>query len=220
MRKSKTLLGIRVAVLAADGFETVELTRPVKRLRKEGADVRIVSLHGGRIQGMTFMLRDKMVGVDQTLSDSHVSDFDALVIPGGFINPDFLRQSPRALQFVREMDRSGKPIAVICHAPWVLVSAGLVHGRRLTSWPGIADDVRNAGGVWLDQEVVHDRNWVSSRSPLDIRAFNDAMVSLFAERAARRALMPAPPLRAAGALLLASAAATSILLAARFRNAA
>lgn len=128
MRKSKTLLGIRVAVLAADGFETVELTRPVKRLRKEGADVRIVSLHGGRIQGMTFMLRDKMVGVDQTLSDSHVSDFDALVIPGGFINPDFLRQSPRALQFVREMDRSGKPIAVICHAPWVLVSAGLVHG--------------------------------------------------------------------------------------------
>jgi protease I len=215
MRSSQSLLGIRVAVLATDGFETVELTKPMTRLRKEGADARVVSLRPGRIKGMNFLWRGKRVRVDQTLAVTRANDFDALLLPGGFVSPDVLRQSPRVLQLVREFDRAGKPIAVICHGPWVLISAGLVHGRRLTSWPGIADDVRNAGGVWLDSAVVRDRNWISSRSPLDLPAFGDAMVGLFAELAPRRAIVPVPPLRAARLLLTASALTTAILYARR-----
>jgi len=213
MRATQSLLGIRVAALAADGFETVELTKPMKRLRKEGAEVRVVSLRPGHIRGMNFLLRGKRVRVDQTLATTSASDFDALLLPGGFANPDFLRQSPRVLQLVREFDRAGKPIAVICHGAWVLISAGLVHGRRLTSWPGIADDVRNAGGVWLESSVVRDRNWVSSRGPLDLPVFCDAIVALFAELAPRRGIIPSTPLRAAGLLLTASALTTAALYA-------
>ena len=209
MSRSKPLLGIRVAALAADGFETVELTQPMKRLRKEGAEVRVVSLRSGRIAGLNFLKQGKRVRVDLTLEEMRGTDFDALLLPGGFVNPDFLRQSPRVLQLVREFDRANKPIAVICHAPWILISAGLVHGRRLTSWPGIADDVRNAGGVWLDAETVRDRNWVTSRSPLDLPAFNDAIVSLFAELAPRRTIMLARQRTAAGLLLTAGAMATA-----------
>ncbi|HVE80035.1 MAG TPA: type 1 glutamine amidotransferase domain-containing protein [Gemmatimonadaceae bacterium] len=177
----KVLEGLRVAVLAADGFEQLELTRPVKALEKHGAVVEIVSLRPGSIQGMNLLLPGKNVDVDRTVFTADPEDYDALHIPGGFINPDFLRQSDEALEFVRAFDAARKPIATICHGPWVLISAGLVFNRRLTSWPGIRDDVRNAGGEWVDEEVVRDDNWLSSRGPQDLRAFDKAIVAHFAE---------------------------------------
>ena len=145
---TKRLQGLQVAALVADGFEQVELTFPKSRLEKEGATVEVISLRPGSVRGMNLLYPGKKVHVDRTIFTATASDYDALLQPGGFINPDFLRQSESALEFVREFDRAGKPIAVICHGPWVLVSAGLVRGRRLTSWPGIKDDVMNAGGMW------------------------------------------------------------------------
>src|SRR5690348_2707111 len=159
---TKRLQGLQVAALVADGFEQVELTFPKSRLEKEGATVEVISLRPGSVRGMNLLYPGKKVHVDRTIFTATASDYDALLQPGGFINPDFLRQSESALEFVREFDRAGKPIAVICHGPWVLVSAGLVRGRRLTSWPGIKDDVMNAGGMWEDSALVRDRNWVSS----------------------------------------------------------
>ena len=185
------LTGLRVAVLTADGFEQVEVTSPVGALRDHGAEVEIVSLHPGRIRGVNFLYPGKKVKVDRTVFTADADDYDALLIPGGLIGPDTLRQSDRALDFVRATERAGKPIAVICHGPWLLISAGLVVRRRLTSWPGIRDDVRNAGGVWQDEPVVRDRNWVSSRGPHDLRQFNRAMLELFAEH------VPAVPTRPA-----------------------
>jgi protease I len=184
------LNGLRVAVLATDGFEQVELTSPVDALTEHGAEVEIVSLHPGRIRGMNHMYPGKKVRVDRTLRTADADDYDALLLPGGLVNPDTLRQSEQALDFVRAFERAGKPIAMICHAPWLLVSAGLVVRRTLTSWPGIRDDVRNAGGIWHDEPLVRDRNWVSSRSPLDLPQFNRGMLELFAERVP---LAPARP---------------------------
>jgi len=178
----KQLAGMRVAVLAADGFEQLELTSPLKHLRKHGAEVKILSLRPGSIRGMNLMALGKKVSVDETLGHADPADFDALFIPGGYVNPDFLRQSERALTFVQAFDRAQKPIAVICHAPWVLASANLVQGRRLTSWPGISDDLLNAGAIWVDSPVVRDRNWISSRGPNDLPAFNAALVEFLAER--------------------------------------
>jgi protease I len=179
--------GLRIAVIAADGFEKVEVTRPVKVLEHHGAEVEIVSLRPGLIQGMNRLYAGKKIQVDQTVFTADPDTFDGLHIPGGFISPDFLRQSERVLDFVRAFEAAGKPISTICHGPWVLVSAGLVEGRTLTSWPGIKDDVINAGGNWVDAAVVHDGNWVSSRSPLDLRRFNKAIVAHFAEAAGRSA---------------------------------
>jgi protease I len=183
------LNGLRVAVLAADGFEQVEVTSPVDALRDHGAEVEIVSLHPGRIRGVNFLYPGKKVKVDRTLFTADAADYDALVIPGGLVGPDTLRQSEEALDFVRAAERAGKPIAVICHGPWLLISAGLIVRRNLTSWPGIRDDVRNAGGIWHDEPVIRDRNWVSSRGPHDLKAFNRAMLELFAEH------VPAVPRR-------------------------
>jgi protease I len=177
------LEGLRVAVLAADGFEQVELTSPVEALEDRGAEVDIVSLHEGRIRGVNGMYPGKKVKVDYTLDEIGVDDYDALLLPGGFMNPDMLRQNDRVLDFVSAFNAQGKPIAMICHAPWVPISAGMVSGRRLTSWPGIKHDVLNAGGVWSDEAVVRDRNWVSSRGPHDLPEFNDAVAELFAELA-------------------------------------
>ena len=176
------LRGLRVAALAADGFEQLELTQPMDMLEKRGAKVEVISLRPGSIKGVNLIYPGKSVDVDRTIFTANQSDYDALLIPGGYVNPDFLRQSERVLEFVREFDRLAKPIAVICHAPWVLISAGLVRGRRLTSWPGIKDDVRNAGGLWEDEAAVRDGNWVSSRGPHDLVQFGDAMIELFAER--------------------------------------
>lgn len=176
------LTGLRVAVLAADGFEQVEVTSPVEALEDHGAEVEIVSLKPGRLRGVNFMYPGKKVRVDRTLRTADAEDYDALLLPGGLISPDTLRQSEQALDFVRAFDQAGKPIAVICHGPWLLVSGGLVVRRNLTSWPGIKDDVRNAGGIWHDEPLVRDRNWVSSRSPADLKHFNRGMLELFAER--------------------------------------
>ncbi|HYD43182.1 MAG TPA: DJ-1/PfpI/YhbO family deglycase/protease [Anaeromyxobacter sp.] len=185
------LRGVRVAVLAADGFEQVEVTWPLRALRRAGADVRIVSLRPGRIRGLNFIWRGKKLAVDDTVFRARAEDYGALLLPGGFVNPDLLRQSEHARAFVREMDRLGRPIAVICHGPQVLVSAGLVRGRRLTSWMGIADDVRNAGAEWVDAAVVRDGRWLSSRGPQDLAQFSPAAVELFAAHAARD-LAPLP----------------------------
>jgi protease I len=192
-RMKKTLQDVRVAVLAADGFEQVEVTWPVRALRSAGADVRIISLRPGNIQGVNFIWRGKKVPVDDTVFSADPRDYAALFLPGGFVNPDLLRQSETARQFVAAFDLSGKPIAVICHGAETLISAELIEGRTVATWPGIADDVRNAGGIWEDRKVVRDRNWVSSRGPQDLPAFTDGMISLFDEQAERG--LPAPPRR-------------------------
>lgn len=179
MAELNALTGRRIAVLAVDGFEKVELTVPVAALKMAGADVDIVSLHGGRIRGVNLHEPASMVCVDNTLSQVGPSDYDGLLIPGGFINPDLLRQSSEARNFVRAFDRQGKPIATLCHGPWLLASAGLTAGRTMTSWPGIRDDMVNAGATWLDQKVVRDGNWVTSRGPQDMVPFVGAMTELF-----------------------------------------
>jgi protease I len=175
------LTGLRVAVLAADGAEQVEITSPVDALEDHGADVEIVSLRPGRLRTVNHMFPGKKVRVHRTLRTADAEDYDALLLPGGLISPDTLRQNEQALDFVRGFDRAGKPIAVICHGPWLLVSAGLVVRRNLTCWPGIRDDVRNAGGIYHDEPMVRDRNWVSSRGPQDLKHFNGGMLELFAE---------------------------------------
>ncbi|NUZ04665.1 type 1 glutamine amidotransferase domain-containing protein [Piscinibacter koreensis] len=186
MTSHRQLKGRRVAVLAADGFERVELSVPVAALRAEGAEVEIVSLRAGRIRGVNLHEPAARVSVDLTLSQARVSDYDALLIPGGFINPDLLRQSEAARQFVREFDASGKPIATLCHGPWLLSSAGLTEGRTMTSWPGVRDDMVNAGATWLDRPVVHDANWLTSRGPQDMVPFVKALIDHFAGRSSQQ----------------------------------
>jgi protease I len=180
------LQGKRVAILAADGFEYVELSVPKAALLAAGAEVEVISLHEGRIRGMNLTEPTKAVRVDRTVEEADADDYDALLVPGGFIGPDFVRQSAEARHFVRAFDEAGKPIATLCHGPWVLVSAELVNGRRLASWPGIRDDIVHAGGVWRDEPLVRDGNWVSSRGPQDLEEFVPAMIDLFAEEAKAR----------------------------------
>ena len=178
---AEKLSGKRVAILAADGFEEVELTKPKKALDDAGAKTSVVSIKSGEIQGMNHGDKGETVAVDQTLAKAKPQDFDALMIPGGLMNPDTLRSTEEALEFVRHFFREGKPVAAICHAPWVLIDAGVVRGRTLTSWPAIKTDVRNAGGNWVDQEVVVDNGLVTSRKPDDIPAFNKKMIEEFGE---------------------------------------
>src|SRR6266478_4168201 len=172
--------GFHVAVLASDGFEESELTEPVKALRDVGARVTILAPESGRIQAVRHDLdKTGMVDVDRPIRDVTPGEFDAVHLPGGTVNADSLRMVPEVQAFLRAMQAAGKPIAAICHAPWELVSAGLVRGRTLTSYHTIQDDVRNAGGKWVDREVVEDGNWVTSRQPDDLPAFNRALVALF-----------------------------------------
>ena len=174
------LSGFRVAVLATDGFEEPELTEPVKALREAGARVTILSPKTGEIQGVRHDIDKTIkVKVDRTLEGAAAEEFDAVHLPGGALNADAMRMVPEVQAFLRAMQDAGKPFAVICHAPWELVSAGLVLGRTLTGYHTIQDDVRNAGGHWVDEEVVEDGNWVSSRQPSDLPAFNRAMIRLF-----------------------------------------
>jgi protease I len=180
MFAAKTLKGRRIAVLVADGFEKVELAVPVKALRAAGARVDIVSLRPGRIRGVNLHEPAAKVRVDRTVTQVTPGDYDGLLIPGGYINPDLLRQSAAARHFVRGFDRERKPIATLCHGPWVLASAGLLQGRTLTSWPGVRDDLVHAGATWLDQELVRDGNWLTSRGPQDLAAFVPALVEFFA----------------------------------------
>jgi protease I len=175
----ETLKGKKVAILAADMFERVELEEPRKALEDAGAEVEIVSIHDGEIKGFDHFDPANAVKVDRTIEEASADDYDALMIPGGVGNPDQLRGDENVVSFVREFDRAGKPMAVICHGPWVLVEAGVVRGRRLTSWPTLETDIRNAGGDWVDEEVVVDGNVVTSRKPDDIPAFNREMERIF-----------------------------------------
>ncbi len=176
----ENLKGLRVAVLATDGFEEKELTSPVDALEKAGAKVDIVSLKSGSIQGVQHDVKGKKVDVDKTVGSVSASDYQALVLPGGAMNADTMRMEPDVKRFISEMDAASKPIAFICHAGWELISAGCVEGRTLTSYHTIQDDLRNAGANWVDREVVRERNFVSSRKPDDLPAFNREMISLFA----------------------------------------
>jgi protease I len=180
MALMQQLEGKRIAVLAADGFEKVELTVPVLALRAAGAEVDIISLRLGHIRGVNLHEPASRVKVDFTVGDVETDDYDALLIPGGFINPDLLRQSAEAREFVRSFNARGKPIATLCHGPWVLASAGLTEGRRMTSWPGVRDDLVNAGATWLDETVVRDGNWLTSRGPQDMVPFVQALLPFFA----------------------------------------
>jgi protease I len=172
-------LNIRVAALATDGFEEAELLEPMKALKKAGATVDVISPKPGKIQGFRHTTKGKTVHVDRTLDEAHPDEYDALLLPGGAVNADALRTLPEAKAFVRAIQDAHKPMAIICHAPWLLVSADLVRGRKLTSYHTIQDDIRNAGGEWVDQEVVEDGNWVTSRQPDDLPAFIPAMLKLF-----------------------------------------
>lgn len=183
MKVMHQLKGRRIAVLAADGFEKVELTVPVTALRLAGAKVDVISLRAGHIRGVNLHEPASRVKVDHTLPDVSPQDYDALLIPGGFINPDLLRQSAAARAFVRDFDASAKPIATLCHGPWVLASAGRTAGRQMTSWPGVRDDLVNAGATWLDQPVVRDGNWLTSRGPQDMLPFVRELVPFFAGQA-------------------------------------
>jgi protease I len=180
--QNNKLEGMRVAVLAADGVEDAELREPRKALEEAGAKTTLFSPKQGSIQSFKHHDKADTFKVDRSLSQADAAEFDGVLLPGGALNADTLRVQPRAQEFVREMDRQGKPIAVICHAPWLLVSAGCVRGRTMTGYHTIQDDLRNAGANWRDEEVVRDRNWVSSRQPSDIPAFNREMIELFSEK--------------------------------------
>lgn len=175
------LKGKRVAALIADGFEQVELMQPRQALEQAGAHVDIVSPTASEVRGWNHTEWGERVKVDRTLDEARVDDYDALLLPGGVMNPDHLRTNPKAVQFAKQFATSGRPIAVICHGPWTLVEAGVVSGVRMTSWPSVKTDLINAGAKWVDEEVVTDRGIVSSRKPDDIPAFNRKMIEEFAE---------------------------------------
>jgi protease I len=179
----KPLAGKRVAILAADMFERVELEKPRKALEDAGAETEVVSIHDGVIQGFDHFDPANKVKVDKTVEEVSVDDYDALLVPGGVGNPDQLRGDENAVSLVRDFAGAGKPMAVICHGPWVLVESGVVRGRKVTSWPTLQTDIVNAGGKWVDQEVVVDAGIVTSRKPDDIPAFNKAMIEEFSKAA-------------------------------------
>ena len=184
----RPLEGRRVAVLATDGVEQVEITTPLEALRAAGAEVMVVAPNGGRIQAFDHLDKGIEIPVDRELDATTAADFDALVLPGGVANPDDLRTDARAVQFVRDFVEADKPVAAICHAPWLLVEAGLVKGRTLTSWPSLQTDVRNAGGEWVDRAVVVDQKLVTSRRPDDLPQFCDRMIATFAGAAEEASL--------------------------------
>jgi len=177
----KELADYRVAILATNGFEESEMVEPRKALVEAGAQTLLIAPKPGTVRAMKHDDNGGQFKVDLTLNEASPDSFDAVLLPGGVLNSDALRTVKKAKDFVRAMDRAGKPIAAICHGPWLLVSAGLVRNRTLTSYHTIQDDIKNAGGHWLNREVVMDGNWVSSRQPADLPAFNCEMLALFAE---------------------------------------
>ena len=176
----KPLVGKKVAILVADGFEEVELTLPRAALEKAGAETSVVSPAGKRVKAMRHANHGKTLNVQVALGRAKPGNFDALLLPGGLMNPDALRQDPRAVRFVQAFFRAGKPVAAICHGPQLLIEADVVRGRRMTSFPSVQTDLRNAGAKWTDREVVVDRKLVTSRKPADIPAFNRKMIREFA----------------------------------------
>jgi protease I len=184
------LNGKRVAIIATDMVEQVELVEPRQALEDAGARTELISIEPGEIQGVDHFEKADRIPVDRAVEDADPSDYDALVIPGGVANPDALRRDEGMLRFTRDFFEQGKPVAAICHGPWMLVEAGVVVGRRLTSWPSLETDIRNAGGDWVDEEVVADGGLVTSRKPDDIPAFNRTMIEEFAEAGSRGGAMP------------------------------
>ena len=176
-----SLKGKRVAIVAADQVEEVELVEPRLALGDAGAETELISMEAGEIQGVTHFERANRHKVDRTIADADPSDYDALMIPGGVGSADLLRGDDEMVRFTRAFFDQGKPVAVICHGPWLLVEADVVRGRKVTSWPSLRTDIRNAGGDWVDREVVVDSGLVTSRKPDDIPAFNEKMIEEFAE---------------------------------------
>ncbi|WP_431109912.1 type 1 glutamine amidotransferase domain-containing protein [Variovorax paradoxus] len=176
---SSSLDGMKVAILVSDGFEQVEMTEPRKALEAAGAQTQIVSPLDGSVRGWKHLDPADTFEVDVMLKNANADDFDALLLPGGVVNPDALRINQKAVAFVRAFVDAGKPIAAICHGPWTLIDAGGVKGRKMTSWPSLRADLQNAGAKWIDQEVVVDQNLVTSRKPDDLSAFNREMTTLF-----------------------------------------
>jgi protease I len=181
------LKGIRVAILATDGVEQSELTEPRKFLDQLGAETVLLSPKAGQIQAMQHDEKSDKIKVDRVLEGADPNEFDAVLLPGGALNADHLRVNKDAHRFVQQIDRAQKPIAVICHAPWLLISAGLTKGHKMTSYHTIQDDVRNSGAEWSDEPMVRDRNWVSSRQPSDIPAFNRGIAELLTQAVSKKA---------------------------------
>ena len=176
--------GMKVAAIVADGFEQKELDGPIEALKKEGVQVEILAQddeHLAHIHGVNHFEKGPGAKGDKTIDRANPDDYDGLLVPGGAVSPDTMRQSKKHLDLVRRFMDEGKPTAVICHGPWLLVSAGLARGRHMTSYHTIQDDLKNAGATWEDKECIRDRNWVSSRQPSDIPAFNREMIGLFRE---------------------------------------
>ena len=173
--------GKKVAILVADGFEQVELTEPKTALEKAGAETEIVSPAGEKVRGWEETEWGKSFRVDVPLKKAKAADYDALLLPGGVMNPDKLRLEPKAIEFVRAFFAAGKPVAAICHGPWTLIDAGVAKGRRLTSYPSIKMDLKNAGARWADEQVIVDNGLITSRKPSDLPAFNRKMIEEFAE---------------------------------------
>jgi protease I len=177
------LKGKKIAIIAADMVERVELVEPRKALEQAGAKTELLSLEPGEIDAFDHFDKAEKIKVDRLVEEADASEYDALMIPGGVGNPDQLRGDENVVSFVRDFFEAGKPVAAICHAPWVPVEAGAVRGRTLTSWPTLQTDIRNAGGHWVDKPVVVDGNLVTSRKPDDIPAFNEKMIEVFAQGA-------------------------------------
>lgn len=173
--------GKKIAFLAADGVEQVELTEPRKAVEAEGAETELISLEDGEIQGFEKLDHGEKFKVDRTVSDADASNYDGLVLPGGVHNPDLLRADEDAVSFVRAFFEAGKPVGAICHGPWTLIDAGVVDGLKLTSYPSIQADLKNAGANWVDEEVVVDKGLTTSRKPDDLPAFNEKIVEEFCE---------------------------------------
>ncbi|MGC2449497.1 MAG: type 1 glutamine amidotransferase domain-containing protein [Candidatus Sulfotelmatobacter sp.] len=180
------LQGKKIAILATDGFEQVELLEPRKALDEAGAQTQVVSPKDGKIKGWNIKEWGKEVQVDIPLKSAKPEEFDALLLPGGVMNPDHLRMDPQAVEFVKHFTDEGKPVAAICHGPWTLIEAGAVRGKTMTSWPSLKTDLKNAGANWVDKEVVSDGTLVTSRKPDDIPAFNREMIRLFGQESRQK----------------------------------
>jgi protease I len=177
---SQSIRGKRIAIVATDGFEQVELTDPKKGLEAAGATTQVLSIKSGKIKGWDHTDWGKSVKVDGLVADADPADYDALVLPGGQINPDKLRIDKDAVSFIKRFAESGKPVAAICHGPWTLIEAGVVKGRTMTSWPSVHTDLTNAGAKWVDKEVVVDGSFITSRKPEDIPAFTEKLIDALA----------------------------------------
>ncbi len=181
------LKGKRIAILATDGFEQVELTEPRRALDEAGATTEVISPKAGKIKGWNHTEWGDSVAVDRPLDQARVKDYDALMLPGGVMNPDRLRMDPGAVDFVRQFVATGRPVAAICHGPWTLIEAGVVSGKNLTSWPSLKTDLRNAGAHWSDREVVTDGQFITSRKPDDIPAFSRTLIEALSHSSQARA---------------------------------